>query len=126
LLSNPPPWDLFQRSQEGPTQAGLRGENIFFFLMNCKNTMAPKGHPRPPEAAHGFRDRPQVAVDRATNASSMATVGTEGKVAPRAIAFGINLPSVVILVSGCSYAPVPLYQLHCQASGSGGTVQKGS
>jgi hypothetical protein len=42
------------------------------------------------------------------------------------VAFGINSPSLATSISGCSYASVPLYQPHCQVSGFGGTVQKGS
>lgn len=36
----------------------------------------------------------------------------------------IYLLSLVLLILGLSYASVPLYQLFCQATGFGGTVQK--
>jgi cytochrome c oxidase assembly protein subunit 11 len=36
---------------------------------------------------------------------------------------GIYLLSLVLIVLGSSYASVPLYQLFCQSTGFGGTVQ---
>ena len=64
-----------------------------------------------------FRKRIFEKYNPATNSSSEGTWP---------LAFGINLLSLVIFISGCSHASVPLYQPYRQASGFGGTVQKGS
>lgn len=44
----------------------------------------------------------------------------------RAASGGFYILGLIISISGCSYASVPLYQPYCQASGFGGTVQTGS
>lgn len=50
--------------------------------------------------------------------------GTAPVTQPFVPIIAIYLLSLVMLILGLSYASVPLYQLFCQATGFGGTIQK--
>nr|BBH42952.1 heme biosynthesis protein [Marophrys sp. SRT127] len=66
--------------------------------------------------AEAERSSPSAATP--TPYSGRPTSATSVMATPTAL----NLISIVILILGLSYALVPLYQLYCQAYGSGGTV----